>query len=186
MARTVYQYQPINERPDVAVGLLLPLNKAASRRFPLQLSGSNSAAAQNYDAGNNSGNGVFVQSYTTEEQSVSNLTNLLLTTKGERFMQPQFGTDIQTSLFEPNTIDLEESLVESLTNDINFWLPYIDINGIDVSRDVNAYTMSIRVRFKVSRTGANLVINILASENDIQVSQPIVDDSTRLVGVGTF
>ena len=42
----------------------------------------------------------FNMSHTTEEQAVSNYINLLLTRKGERLMQPQFGIGIQDYLFD--------------------------------------------------------------------------------------
>ena len=67
--RPVYQYQPYNERPDVAIGLLLPFNKASKAR----------SATGHYASGSNSGGSVFGQSYSTEEQAISNLSNLLLT-----------------------------------------------------------------------------------------------------------
>ena len=52
--RKEYFYNPIDFKADVAVGVKLPFGKP---------------------------NGLFTQSYTTEEQAVSNLKNLLLTEK---------------------------------------------------------------------------------------------------------
>ena len=34
MARPVYQYRPINDTPDQAIGVLLPLNKGAAGKSP--------------------------------------------------------------------------------------------------------------------------------------------------------
>ena len=85
-----YRYNPLDFEPDVAVGVLLPFNgDAPGRTFN-----------QNYASGSVSGASVFAQSYSTEDQAISNLKNLLLTRKGERFMQPDFGTRIFDSLFE--------------------------------------------------------------------------------------
>jgi hypothetical protein len=47
--------------------------------------------------------GLFTSTYTTQQQALSNLKNLLLTAKGERVNQPKFGTDLIRLLFEPNT-----------------------------------------------------------------------------------
>jgi len=44
--------------------------------------------------------GVFNKTYSTKEQTKSNLINLLLTDKGERIMNPEFGTDLRKSLFD--------------------------------------------------------------------------------------
>ena len=48
----------------------------------------------------NKPNGIFHQSFTNVKQVLSNLKNLLLTARGERYMLPTFGTDIKTILFE--------------------------------------------------------------------------------------
>lgn len=176
MARTVYQYKPINDNPDVAVGILLPFNKAAGGRND----------TLNYSSGSFGGGSVFAQSYSTEQQAISNLKNLLLTGKRERLMQPDFGTRIRESLFEQNTEQLSDFLSSSLTDDIELWLPYIVINSIDVVRD--EHTIIIRLEFRVTEFGANLVINVLASENAIILSEvsPGLDTGQQLVAVGTF
>ena len=46
------------------------------------------------------GPAVFNSSYTTKEQVKSNLINLLLTSPGERLMNPTFGVGIRDLLFE--------------------------------------------------------------------------------------
>ena len=95
-----YRYNPLDFEPDVAVGVMLPFNGNALGRSDIQ----------HYASGSRSGDGVFALSFSTEQQAISNLKNLLLTRKGERFMQPDFGTRIFDSLFEPNTKELEENL----------------------------------------------------------------------------
>ena len=68
MARPVYQYRPIADNKDTALGILLPLNKGAVGK----------SASSNYASGSSGGNGVFESSYTTFEAAVSNLKNLIL------------------------------------------------------------------------------------------------------------
>ena len=176
MARTVYQYKPINDTPDIAVGITLPFNTDGNTR----------GVGQNYASGSNGAGSVFALSYTTEDQALSNLKNLLLTSKGERIMQPEFGTRIRSSVFEQNTDQLQDVLSTSLQDDIEFWLPYIVINSIDVIQ--NEHNVNIAIHFKVTETGANLVINVLASENQLILSNitPDLDIERQLVAVGTF
>ena len=76
MARPIYRYEPNNSNPDRAVGVVLPFNKPADAR----------TATQNALSGSSGGGSLFVQSYTTEVQAISNLKNLLLTRKGERYI----------------------------------------------------------------------------------------------------
>lgn len=171
MARTIYQYQTINTMPDKGIGITLPFNKGANSR---------ATSLSNYDA-SISGKGVFNQSYSTEEQSISNLKNLLLTVKGERFMQPNFGTSLQRLIFEQNVDDLSVTIENELTDSINFWLPYIVIQNIDILQIQDSYSILVRLYFSVTEVGANQVINILANENSLQlVNTPTVTQLTAI------
>jgi phage baseplate assembly protein W len=131
--RKEYFYNPIDFEKDVAVGVKLPFGKP---------------------------NGLFAQSYTTEEQATSNLKNLLLTRKGERPFQPDFGSDVYSLLFENIDIDLDERISETLSEDIKFWLPYIVIDNIDVKTEPDRNFVKIELRFRITEQGANQQIII--------------------------
>jgi len=79
-----------------------------------------------------SGNGYFEQAFTSFEQAKSNLKNLLLTKRGERVMQPEFGTGLESLLFEPMDDSFEGKLTEVITQTVSYWLPYINIEEIDI------------------------------------------------------
>lgn len=76
--------------------------------------------------------GYFEQAFNSFDQARSNLLNLLLTNKGERIMQPGFGTGLQGLLFEQETDDLEDRISDTIYDNVNFWLPYINIELIDI------------------------------------------------------
>ena len=78
------------------------------------------------------GNGYFEQAFTSFEQAKSNLKNLLLTKKGERIMQPEFGTGLEALLFEPMDGEFESKLTDTITQTVNYWLPYINVEEIDI------------------------------------------------------
>ena len=177
MARRIYQYQPYSETPDQGIGIKLPFNKSAHKR----------TYDQHFASGSRAGGGLFVTSYTTEEQSITNFRNLLMTHKGERIMQPNFGISIRKYIFEQSTSELEEFLTDEIRDSVSYWLPYIKIRRIQVSRDVNQHIIRAYIKFRVSTTGANLVINILASENALIVSEAELDTGTRVLQeVGRF
>ena len=95
------------------------------------------------------GDVMFEQTFTSYEAAKANLRNLLLTAKGERIMQPEFGSGIHSLLFEQMDDDLEERLEEVITESVNFWLPYINIETIDVEmtddmKDRNMANMTIQ------------------------------------------
>ena len=65
------------------------------------------------------GGGVFKSTLSTQTQIKSNLINLLLTSKGERPFNPQFGSNFKRLLFEPLTDILTESIKENILVSIN-------------------------------------------------------------------
>ena len=96
--------------------------------------------------------GYFSQAFSSFEQAKSNLRNLLLTRKGEIIFQPNFGSGIHELLFEQSTNDLESRLQENITDSVNFWLPYINIDTIDVNMTdemKDRYTAEMKVQFTV-------------------------------------
>jgi phage baseplate assembly protein W len=187
MARTIYQIKPIDVGAQRGVGILLPMNKSAHANSPNlnSLFNQSETLGQSYDAGPSNGGSVFAQSYSTEEQAISNLKNLLLTSRGERIMQPTFGTRIREAVFQPNSINLQEFINETLTESINKWLPYININSIDVTRHIDQHIFYIRLNFSVTEVGANRVIVIMTNEENVQIVTE-AQIPTGLVAVDTF
>jgi phage baseplate assembly protein W len=97
------------------------------------------------------GNTAFNQSFKTAEQASSNIKNLLLTKKGERIMQPNFGSGLQELLFEFNDDVLAEKIEDTITSALESWLPYIsvdqiDIGATDLDKDNNIVNVSIKFR----------------------------------------
>ena len=82
-------------------------------------------------------NGIFSTNYTTLTQAKNNLINLILTKKGERLMQPDFGCDVWKILFEPIDDNIEVSIENSIIKAVSIWLPYLNINEIIFDYDEN-------------------------------------------------
>tara|TARA_Y100001938_G_C8064180_1_gene419141 strand:+ start:44 stop:475 length:432 start_codon:yes stop_codon:yes gene_type:complete len=101
--------------------------------------------------------GYFRQSFRTFDQVRSNLKNLLLTKKGERLLQPEFGSGLHDLLFNPATEKFEEDLETTVNDAVAKWLPYIiveDIN-IDISKeqtDNNQAKVSLQFRQEGDQT----------------------------------
>jgi len=97
------------------------------------------------------GSSTFNQSFKTIDQAKSNIKNLLLTKKGERVLQPEFGSGLQELLFEPNVDDFEEKIEDTINNAIETWLPYVTVEEIDIEstdelRDNNRINVSLKFR----------------------------------------
>ena len=94
---------------------------------------------------------TFAQTYKTTDQVRSNIKNLLLTRKGERVLQPEFGCPLTKLVFENITDELETKIEDAITDSINMWLPYITIEDIvidisDEMTDRNKVNVSLGFR----------------------------------------
>jgi phage baseplate assembly protein W len=94
--------------------------------------------------------GLMSGTYTTKEQLISNLKNLLLTYKGERFYHYNFGTNLQALIFEPNTSYLKEQVSETITDAVSYWLPQISIVDIQTTTAEDDPTLNCEVKIKIS------------------------------------
>jgi phage baseplate assembly protein W len=103
------------------------------------------------------GNTAFNQSFKTTEQIKSNIKNLLLTKRGERVMQPNFGSGLQELLFDFNDTELADKIEETITSAINHWLPYVTIQQIDVQSSNNDKDLN--------KVGISLTFSILGNSD---------------------
>ena len=94
--------------------------------------------------------GGYNLSKTTLQQASSNIKNLLLTMKGERPMQPTFGSDLFRTLFEPMVDggEIEEQAELAINEAMEEWLPYIKIESLDftssnVEKDKNIFKITM-------------------------------------------
>lgn len=98
--------------------------------------------------------GYFEQTFTTLDTVKADVVNLLLTVKGERPMQPNFGSDIQNLLFE-NIIDGIDSIIErNIQQAIDFWMPYINLQEIAVDTSpevVDLNKIKIQITFSIDQ-----------------------------------
>lgn len=113
---------------------------------------------------------IFNLSYTTEEQAVSNYINLLLTKRGERYMQPEFGVGLHMYLFEQNTDRIKIQLESEIRAQADQWLPYIFNEYIQIKdyaefSEDSKHGIHITIGFKVTEHGANKTIVIFPGIN---------------------
>ena len=112
-------------------------------------------------------NGIFAVNYTTLSQAKSNLQNLILTKKGERLQNPNFGCDIHNLLFEQiNEETIGTKIESSILDAVGTWLPYLNIEQIvfdynDNDIDTNKISVDVKFSLKSNTTMTELLsINI--------------------------
>jgi phage baseplate assembly protein W len=111
-------------------------------------------------------NGYFEVSYTTKEQIKSNIKSLLLTQKGERLMQPTFGSNLQRALFEQNSNNLDAFIEDTIMEAIDTWMPYVTIESIvydtdNTLKDRNRIDLELKYSLKYSNSQTLEQLNIV-------------------------
>jgi phage baseplate assembly protein W len=93
--------------------------------------------------------GVFNKTYSTKEQTKSNLINLLLTDKGERIMNPEFGTDLRKSLFDNITDSSIEILKAKIVDAVNIFIPEIFLEDVIIEPDSDYNTLNVTINYRL-------------------------------------
>jgi phage baseplate assembly protein W len=99
--------------------------------------------------------GVFYSTFSTKDQLKYNLINLLLTAKGERVLNPNFGTLLRAQLFNPITPTSFSNLEGSILDSIQTYIPEIRVDNINFiqSEEFNANTLIINITYQILISG---------------------------------
>ena len=81
--------------------------------------------------------GYFQQAFDTLTQVKSNFINLILTRKGERVHQPEFGCGIHDYLFEQLTPENIEGARLSVVTAVERWMPFIELVQFQLDASAN-------------------------------------------------
>ena len=107
--------------------------------------------------------GVFKSTYSTKDQIKSNLINLVLTNKGERVYNPNFGTNLKEVIFEGITEDIQEKVKNTIIENANYFMPEINISDVVVENDEdhNTINVTIKYRIKISGTADQITVEFI-------------------------
>jgi phage baseplate assembly protein W len=122
------QVNPLDLQKNIAIGVSLPFNGAS---------------------------GPFNKTYSTRDQIKSNLVNLLLTNKGERVFNPEFGADLKTVLFEGITEDLIPIIQNLVTSNVNIFVPEVQVNNISIVPNYDNNSIFITVNYSLTVSGTS-------------------------------
>ena len=93
---------------------------------------------------------IFTLDYTTRDHAKSKLTNLLLTSPGERINQPLFGAGLKNRLFEQQTEIAEGDLRNYITPQIRQYVPEIEINNVTLDRGgIQGHQLFVTVNYSL-------------------------------------
>ena len=127
MAFGARRVYPNDLRPRVAIGVNLPLNGPA----------------------------VFKPNYQTKDAIKNNLINYFLTNPGERIENPLFGAGLRRYIFTQIESENFDFIKEDIQSKINENFSNIEVEDVEVFRNVNENTIQISITYSIPNTGIN-------------------------------
>lgn len=88
--------------------------------------------------------GGYANNETVKEVVKQNLKNLVLTSPGERIMIPDFGVGLKNFLFEQNVESSVSILNQRLQNQVNKYMPFINIQEFSPEYEENQLIIKIK------------------------------------------
>ncbi len=134
MAFEVKKINPIDRQPRKAVGIQLPFSAKS----------------------------VFTSNYQTKDSIKNNLINFFLTNRGERYMNPTFGSTLREKLFENINGDLQSEIEGLVDYALEAYFPNVQPIDMQIIPDVDNNLIQFYLSYEISNTNIKdeLLINI--------------------------
>jgi len=152
MAVRLPNKHPLDINKRVAVGVSIPFNGKGTTFNNLLYTGS--AGSDNLSPTYSTGNSVFNSTYTTVDQIKSNMINYILTNKGERVLNPNFGSNLRAFIFENITESNLRALEIKLNNDITSNFPSVNIISITLTPLYEQNAIQLDIVYSIYGSGA--------------------------------
>lgn len=110
----------------------------------------------------------FQNVQSTKELVTFHLKNLLMTNRGEKISDPNYGVGIRRFLFELETIDIESSVESEISDQISVYLSYLNVRDLTVS--LNNQEMKISIKYGISGIPETQLLNLIISSDSTQIS----------------
>lgn len=127
-----YRVDPRDLQKNIAIGLSIPFNKSSA----------------------------FRSTYSTKEQVKYNLINLLLTNKGERVINPEFGCDIKKSIFDFINSDNINRINNNIRVGIQTFIPEINLENVIITPEPDQNYVNVKVEYSMKISGESDEIQI--------------------------
>ena len=100
----------------------------------------------------NSPEGFFLNLNSDDQRAVkADLMHLLLTRKGQRLYNPDFGTNLIKYIFEPNDFITLQDIREEVISSVKKYLPKLNVVDITVTpNEDNEYVATIRLDYTIT------------------------------------
>ena len=82
------------------------------------------------------------------------IVNLLLTNKGEKLFNPQYGSNIRSYLFEPLDYGTAQQIIGNIEFTVSKWEPRIQILNLDAIPNYNDNGFDVEMTYEIIGTDA--------------------------------
>jgi len=97
--------------------------------------------------------GPYKNNMTLDEVAQQNIKMIILTSPGERVMEPDFGVGIRNFLFEQDTPFLVNDIQTRINTQVEKYAPFIKIRELNISIDSDSGFLSVQIKYAVPAGG---------------------------------
>lgn len=99
-----------------------------------------------------SNKGYFIDMNKTDNEAIkSDLMHLILTKKGERLYNPEFGTNLMTYIFEPNDNLTFANIKEEISDTVKRYIPELNLGEVSLERiNDNEHVAILTIEYTIS------------------------------------
>jgi hypothetical protein len=118
---------PLDTAPSVGVGVALPFNAPA----------------------------VFKTTYTTQESIKYNLINFFLTNQPERYLNPTFGANLRSFIFQQISSGNIEFLKQDIQSKLQLYFKNVIVASLDIFSNPDSNSIDVILKYSIQDTGIN-------------------------------
>ena len=97
--------------------------------------------------------GPYKSNMTLDEVAQQNMKMIVLTSPGERVMEPDFGVGIRNFLFEQETPFLVSEIQTRIGTQIEKYAPFVKIRELNIDIDSDNGFLSVQIKYAVPAGG---------------------------------
>jgi phage baseplate assembly protein W len=111
----------------------------------------------------------YLMNQTLKEVIQQNLKGLLLTSPGERIMDPLFGVGLRDFLFEQNTPLTREALRDRIYEQVAKYMSFLKLSVVRIIPDETGHVINVSVEYYVPSLGKQARISVDVALKNSQV-----------------
>lgn len=118
-------------------------------------------------------NGTFQNVDDIKDLIKFHLTNLLLTNPGEKISDPEYGVGLRQYLFENFGLGITAEIEDAISQAINTYLPYIDLNSVFTEENPEDNTLNIKISYTILETTETQLLEIALNIGETGTTGPV-------------